>query len=85
MLYRYKDKVFVNPTVNRIVEVKIQKKGNEYDIVLTKNKVVQSNIRKEITEINVDEAYELQQENLHKPNNKIQSEKSKILKTRLGD
>lgn len=61
MLYRYKDKIVVNPAVNRIVEVKVQKKGNDYDVTLTKNKIIQSNIARELTKIDIEEAYKLQQ------------------------
>ena len=58
MLYEYNGKIYVKPFSNKIVEVEIEKKGNEYDVKATKNVVeITSIIQKKLAEISLDNAF----------------------------
>lgn len=62
MLYLYKDKknkVFIKPSVNKIVEVEVAKQEGEYVVIPTNNKIVESNIANKLTEIDLKTAYEM--------------------------
>jgi len=61
MLFRYKNKVYVRPFANKIVEVIISKNGNEYDIQPTDNKIeITPELNEELYSISNEEAYKLQ-------------------------
>lgn len=64
MLFRYENKIYVRPFANRIVEVEVSKKGNEYFVNPTKNKVELTNkVANEMYSITIEEAYVLQNQN----------------------
>lgn len=59
MLYEYNGKFYVKPFSNKLVEVEISKKGNEYDVKATKRVVeIRPEIRNKIVGISLREAYE---------------------------
>lgn len=62
MLFRYKNKVYVRPFANRIVEVKVNKiNDNEYDVKPTENKVeITKEVNNELYSVTLKEAYEIQ-------------------------
>ena len=58
MIYEYKGKFYVRPFSNKIVEVEITKKGNEYDVKATSNVVmITPEVQKTMGEIAIEEAY----------------------------
>lgn len=60
MLFRYGNKVYVRPFANKMVEVNIIKKGSEYDVQPTNNKVeITSEIENELYSITIEEAYNM--------------------------
>lgn len=60
MLYKYNDKIYVKPLVNKIVEVNITKKGDEYDIQPNKDfTYITPDIKKKMIEITVEDAYKM--------------------------
>lgn len=60
MLYLYNGKIFVKPFENKIVEVQIKKEiGGAFDVVPTKNIIVDDNLTDKITSISIEKAYEL--------------------------
>lgn len=61
MLYEYNGKIYIKPLVNKIAEVKISKKGDEYDIQPTGKIIyITDEIKKEWTPVSKKNAYELQ-------------------------
>lgn len=61
MLYEYNGKIYVKPLVNKIVEVKISKKNDEYDVQPTDKVIyITEEIRKAWTQVTKQEAYEIQ-------------------------
>ena len=67
MLFRYKNKVYVRPFANRIVEVEVYKKDNEYFVNPTNNKVELTNeVANNMYSITIKEAYDLQLHNTKK-------------------
>lgn len=59
MLYEYNNKIYVKPFSNKLVEVEISKKNNEYDVKATKRVVeIQPEIKDKIAGISLQEAYE---------------------------
>ena len=59
MLYVYKDKVYVKPFANKLVEVKIEKeKDGTYNVLATPNVVVDDYIDSKIVSISTEQAYE---------------------------
>ena len=58
MLYQYNGKIYVKPFSNRLVEVEISKKDNEYDVKATERIVeLTPKIKEEIVEISLKDAY----------------------------
>lgn len=58
MLYEYNGKIYVRPFSNKIVEVTIEKKGNEYNVKATeKSMELNQEIQKKMVEITLEEAY----------------------------
>ncbi len=58
MLYLYENKVYVKPSANQLVEVKIEKeKDGSYNVMATKNKVIKDYLEQYITSISVEEAF----------------------------
>ena len=65
MLYVYNGKIYVRPFVNKMVEVDIKKGiGENYNVLPTKNVIVDDNLDTKITSISLEKAYEL----IHKSN-----------------
>lgn len=58
MLYQYNGKIYVKPFSNRLVEVEISKKDNEYDAKAT-GRIVEltPEIKEKIVEISLKDAY----------------------------
>ena len=58
MLYQYNGKIYVKPFSNRLIEVEISKKDNEYDVKATQ-KIIEltPKIKGEIVEISLKDAY----------------------------
>lgn len=57
MLYEYNGGIFIKPLVNKIVEVIISKKGDEYDIKPTKKFMyLTPDIQKQMVQITIEEA-----------------------------
>ena len=59
MLYLYKDKIYVKPYENKIVEVVIKKTINGYDAEATKNVIVEDGLVNKLQPISIEEAYNL--------------------------
>jgi hypothetical protein len=58
MLYLYDGKIYIKPLDNRLVEVTVSKKGNEYNVIPSKKWIyLDSQIKEKISEITVEEAY----------------------------
>ena len=61
MLYIYMDKIYVRPFDNRLVEVKISKKGDEYNVEATEKTVeINNDVRSQMFSIALEEAYKVQ-------------------------
>ena len=59
MLYEYNKKFYVKPFSNKIVEVNVEKKNNEFDVQPTKKVVyLTPDIQKVMSEVTLQEAYE---------------------------
>lgn len=60
MLYLYNGKIYVKPFVNKMVEVDIKKGiGQNYDVIATKNVIVDDMLDSKIVSISLEKAYEL--------------------------
>lgn len=60
MLYVYDGKVYVKPFDNKLVEVTVSKKGDNYNVEATKNKVeITQAIKEKMQTISVEEAYKI--------------------------
>lgn len=71
MLYFYKDKVYVKPFENKIIEVEVKKDGNEYDVQATQRSVeINRNDLSELYSITIEEAYKIQNKNGNSKENK---------------
>ena len=58
MLYQYNGKIYVRPFSNKIIEVKVEKKGEEYNVVaLPRYVYIDSVIATQLVAISVEEAY----------------------------
>lgn len=58
MIYEYNGKFYVRPFSNKIVEVEINKKDNEYDVVATTKVVMLTpQVQKEMVEVTLEYAY----------------------------
>lgn len=58
MIYEYNKKFYVKPFSNKIVEVNIQKKNNEFDVQPTQNTIyLTPDIQKSMVEVTLEEAY----------------------------
>lgn len=61
MLYIFNEKVYVKPFDNKIVEVTIVKKGNEYDVKAVKEPIELNTMElKQLASISLEEAYKHQ-------------------------
>ena len=62
MLYVFNDKIYIKPFHNKLVEVKIEKDKDEYNVITTnKNISLTSTAQlKELSQITLEEAYEHQ-------------------------
>ena len=61
MLYIYEGKIYIRPLENKLVEVNITKKGNEYDVEPTERKVeIEEKIKNNLYSITLEKAYEMQ-------------------------
>ena len=61
MLFLYEGKVYIKPFDNRMVEVSVSKKGNEYNVEITEKWVeLNDEIRNNMYSITVEKAYEMQ-------------------------
>lgn len=61
MLYIYGGKIYIKPLENRLVEVNITKRGNEYNVEPTERKVeLNDKIRNDLFSITLERAYEIQ-------------------------
>lgn len=62
MLYEYNGKIYVKPLVNKIVEVEVSKKGNEFDIKPTdKMLYLTEDIKKNMISVTNEQAAKLQE------------------------
>lgn len=60
MLYLYNGRIFVKPFENKIVEVQIKKDlDGVFNVIPTKNVIVDDNLKDKISLISIDKAYEL--------------------------
>ena len=58
MLYEYNGKIYVKPFSNKIVEVKIDKIGNEFDVQPTNKDVyLTPEIQKDMVQVTLEQAY----------------------------
>ena len=63
MLYVYKGKIYVRPFDNKLVEVKVLKKGQTYDVKATdKTLEINDEIKSKLASISLEEAYKMQNE-----------------------
>lgn len=61
MLFKYKEKIYVRPFSNKIVEVEVTKNGNEYDVKPTKNVVeINTKAENEFISVSLEDAYKAQ-------------------------
>lgn len=61
MLFIYDGRIFVKPFDHKMVEVKVSKKGNEYNVEATDNWVeLNDRIKNETYSITIEKAYEKQ-------------------------
>lgn len=61
MLFRYDNKVYIRPFVNRLVEVEVSKKTNDYDVKPTKNEIkITPEVSEKLYSISIEEAYNMQ-------------------------
>ena len=61
MLYVFKQRIYVKPFDNKIVEVSVTKTGDEYDVKAIKSPLeLNSKELKELASITLEEAYKLQ-------------------------
>lgn len=61
MLYIFKNKIYVKPFDNKIVEVAITKRNNEYDVKAIKAPMeLNDELLKEVANISLEEAYKFQ-------------------------
>lgn len=59
MIYEYNKKFYVKPFSNKIVEVNVEKKNNEFDVQPTKKVLyLTSDIQRAMSEVTLQEAYE---------------------------
>lgn len=59
MLYELNGKIYVKPFSSRLVEIKISKDGNNYDVKATgKTMEITSEIRNKLTEVALKDAYD---------------------------
>jgi hypothetical protein len=60
MLFRYESKIYIRPFGNKLVRVNITKKGDEYDVVPTKEMlVITREINEKLYSISLEEAYKM--------------------------
>lgn len=58
MLYQYNGKIYVRPFSNKIIEVKVEKKGEEYNVVALPRYILIDNvIATQLVAISVEKAY----------------------------
>ena len=58
MIYEYNKKFYVKPFSNKIVEVNVKKKNNEFDVKPTKEVVyLTPDIQKAMSEVTLEQAY----------------------------
>ena len=58
MIYEYNKKFYVKPFSNKIVEVNVEKKNNEFDVQPTKKVLyLTSDIQKAMSEVTLEQAY----------------------------
>ncbi len=61
MLYKYENKVYIKPFGDKLVEVKVTKKGDEYNVEATKTIIViDSKVSEKMYSISLEEAYKMQ-------------------------
>ena len=65
MLFRYNNKVYIKPFADKLIEVKITKKGNEYDVKPISNKkvVITAEVSEAMYSVPIETAYEMQNKN----------------------
>lgn len=67
MLYIYEGKVYVRPFDSKLVEVKISKKGDEYDVTATEKTLeINESIRNALSEVIIEDAYNFQNKSKNK-------------------
>lgn len=67
MLYIYDGKVYVRPFDSKLVEVKILKKGDEYDVTATEKTLeINESIRNALSEVIIEDAYNFQNKSKNK-------------------
>lgn len=65
MLFEYENKVYIKPFKEKIVEVKVTKKGDEYNVEpLNKTVIITPKISEKIHSITIEKAYKLQSRGL---------------------
>lgn len=58
MLYIYENRIYVKPVENKLVEVTVTKRGNEYNVEATRRKLeITENIKEKLRSISLEEAY----------------------------
>ena len=61
MLFRYNDKIYIKPFGDKLVEVRIVKKGNEFDVKPTdKIVVITPKVNENLYSVELKEAYNMQ-------------------------
>lgn len=60
MLYVYGNKVYIKPLQGKLIEVTVTKKGNDYNVEATKNKIeINQDIKDKLNTITVEKAYKM--------------------------
>ena len=61
MLYLYDNKIYIKPVEYKLIEVKISKKSNEYNVEPTKKTIeMTAEIRDKMSQITLENAYKMQ-------------------------
>ena len=76
MLFRYGNKVYVRPFANKLVEVKVEKNGSEYDVKPTTEKLeITNEVNEGLYSITLEEAYDIQHKSATKVESSLKSRK----------
>lgn len=81
MLYQYNGKIYVRPFSNKIIEVKVEKEGEGYNVVaLPKYVYLDTFIASQLVAISIEDAYKMMNKPIEKVKEPIVEKSSKTSK-----